>query len=99
MKQRYVFIDVLKCIAILFVVMLHVRVDNYQWLINEEPLCIFRYCFRSILAVCVPMFFFCNGFLLLNKTFELKKHIYKIIKILVLTIVWGGVFNSIYDKN
>lgn len=89
-KQRYVFIDLLKCVAILFVVMLHVRVDNYNWLDNGEPLYIFRYCFRSILAVCVPLFFFCNGFLLLNKAFDLRKHIIKTAKTLVITIVWGG---------
>lgn len=95
-KKRYAFIDILEALGILFVVMLHVRVDDCQWLDAGNYLHLFRYCFRSILAVCVPLFFFCNGFLLLNKTLDLRNHIIKILKLMVLTIVWGGVSVIIY---
>lgn len=49
----------------------------------------FRYYLMSILSTCVPLFFFANGFLLLNKKFDLKKHIYKTLKIVSLYFIWS----------
>jgi surface polysaccharide O-acyltransferase-like enzyme len=48
-----------------------------------------RYYLTTILSTCVPLFFFANGYLLFNKSFNLKKHIKKTIKIVLLTCVWG----------
>ena len=48
-----------------------------------------NYCIRSILSTCVPLFFFCNGFLLFNRLFNLKKHLIKTFKLFVLAFIWG----------
>ena len=44
---------------------------------------------RTFLSAGVPIFFFCNGYLLLNRRFCLKKHEFKIVKIIALTGIWG----------
>ncbi len=48
-----------------------------------------RYYFRTILSCCVPLFFFANGFLLFDRQFDLKRHILKIFRLVILTGVWG----------
>jgi surface polysaccharide O-acyltransferase-like enzyme len=49
-----------------------------------------NYLVISLFSTCVPIFFFVNGGLLLNKSsFDLKKHISKTIQIILLTLIWG----------
>lgn len=42
------------------------------------------------------MFFFCSGYLSLNKSFDLKKNSIKIIKLLLVTVFWGLVSETLY---
>lgn len=49
----------------------------------------FSYWFNTILSTCVPLFFFVNGFLLFSKNLNLKKHVFKIVKLIILTGLWG----------
>lgn len=91
-KSRIEYIDLLEASAILFVVLYHTRDYTYNFLEGEKGLLLYvPYFFRAVLSTCVPLFFFANGFLLLNKKFDLKKHIIKSIRLVVLTFIWGGI--------
>lgn len=89
MKERYEFIDLLKVIAIFFVVIYHFNNLTINLLQTENTFSYFNYFFESIFSTCVPIFFFVNGALLLNRDFSLKKHISKLVTIVILTEVWG----------
>ncbi|KAB1155864.1 acyltransferase [Flavobacterium luteum] len=89
-KKRYDFIDLLKAIAIFFVVMFHFNYLQIDFLIGNDNISYINYFIKSILCTCVPLFFFVNGALLLNKSsLDLKNHIFKMGNIIILTVVWG----------
>lgn len=88
-KNRWHYIDLMKCIGMLFVIAYHSSTYSCSWMDTGEALSFLRYFFSTILSTCVPLFFFANGYLLLNKPFALKKHITKIVKIIFLTVLWG----------
>ncbi|WBW98612.1 acyltransferase [Oceanirhabdus sp. W0125-5] len=88
-KKRYEFIDLLKAIAIFFVVIYHYNNLSINFLETQKQVSYLNYFFKSIFSTCVPIFFFLNGALLLNKNFNLKKHIYKLITIIFITVIWG----------
>ncbi len=91
MSERYDFIDLLKVIAISFVLLYHATNYPYNFLESGGGISYFRYFLRTILSTCVPLFFLANGFLLMNKKFDLKKHIIKSIRMVILTFVWGTI--------
>ena len=75
---------------------------SFNFLEDDSSICFFlRYYIRTILSCCVPIFFFVNGYLLLNRDFNLKKHINKIIRLVLLTIIWGVIelFLLMYIRN
>lgn len=81
LEDRWSYIDILECIGIIFVIMYHTSTYNYDCLETNNALYVVRYLSRSLLSTCVPLFFFANGYLLFNRKFDLRKHIYKILKI------------------
>lgn len=85
--KRFDYIDLLKSIAILFVIIYHNECYNPSFIANEDN--IFITSIRAILATCVPLFFLVNGYLLFSKEFDLKKHTIKTIKLILITIIWG----------
>lgn len=88
-KPRIAWIDLLETIAIFSVVLCHCTAHIANTSLNEASAGFYlHYALRSIVAVCVPLFFFANGFLLLRHEFNLKHHIYKIIKYTVIAIIW-----------
>lgn len=91
-NSRKYHIDLIENIAILFVIMYHSSNYNINLLTGDiqfPPAA--SYWFRTILSTCVPLFFFANGYLIFNKDFSLRKHIAKIIKLIILTVLWGGI--------
>jgi len=101
-KKRLYFIDLLESIAIFFVLSYHGTNYSYGFLQDRgNVLFYFRYYLRTILSCCVPLFFFANGYLLLNRQFSLKKHIRKIIRLVILTYIWGTIdlFILMFIKN
>lgn len=88
-NNKYDFIDLLKAIAIFFVVTYHYNHLNFDIVNNQEISTYLNYFLKSILSTCVPIFFFVNGALLLNKTIDLNRHIKKIITIVLLVIIWA----------
>ena len=101
-SSRYYYIDLLESIAIFMVIAFHAT--NYEFdFVNDSSNVIFyiRYFYRTILSCCVPLFFFANGYLLLNREFNLKKHILKILRLIIITVIWGMIelFLFMYIKN
>lgn len=90
-NQRLYYIDLLESIAIFFVVAYHCANYNYNFFPGGEEnyKFYFRYFLRTILSCGVPLFFFANGYLLLNRKFDFKKHLKKIVKLTILTFLWG----------
>lgn len=89
MKARWTNIDLMECLGILFVILYHSTTYNFNFMETSNVLLYLRYYFRTILSTCVPLFFFANGYLLLNQELNLKKHIKKCLRIIILTFVWG----------
>ena len=87
-RQRWNFIDLIEVIGILFVLMYHST--TYYFNILDKSLGLFlKYYLRTVLSMCVPLFFFANGYLLINRKFDFKKHINKLVRIVILTFIWG----------
>lgn len=87
-RKRYDHIDLLKCIAIFMVITLHVPLYFTDFIKTQNTENFIQYSFRLI-SEGVLIFIFVNGFLIINKPFDLKKHIKKIIKVFFIMIFWG----------
>ncbi len=87
--DRWGYIDVIEFLGILFVMLYHSATYKYSFLSDHTAVSYIRYFLRTILATCVPLFFFANGYLLLNRPFTLKKHIFRSLKLVALTFIWG----------
>ncbi|MCF0130539.1 MAG: acyltransferase family protein [Pseudobutyrivibrio sp.] len=89
MKSRLKYIDLMECIGMLFVIIYHC--DTYEFSFTDGGAWYYslRYFLRTVLASCVPLFFFANGYLLLNHDLKLEKHIKKTISLAALTIIWS----------
>lgn len=71
-KERINYLDLIKTIAIIFVVFVHYSWDDGSIISNiSMMLCI----------IAVPLFFMVNGTLLLNNKFDLNKHLKKMLNI------------------
>jgi surface polysaccharide O-acyltransferase-like enzyme len=89
-KEKFDFIDLLKAIASYLVVIYHYNYIDFDFVAKEGTLQYLNYFVLTFLPVSVPIFFFVNGALLLNKReLEMKRHIFKIVDFIVLVIVWG----------
>lgn len=87
-NKRFYAIDFLESIAIFFVVLYHSTLFDSNFLNNSSFLLYFRYFLRSFLSTCVPLFFLANGFLLFNKSFNLKKHLLKMFRLIIQFVFW-----------
>ena len=88
-KVRFYNIDLLKTLAIFFVVVYHGLLVNQNFLEKPSFETYFNFFLITILSTGVPLFFFCNGFLLFNKPLDLKKHIFKTVHLVVVTTIWA----------
>ena len=86
---RFHNIDLLKTLAIFFVVFYHGLIIKQNFLVEPSFETYFNFFVISILSTGVPLFFFCNGFLLFNKPLDLKKHIFKTIRLVIITTIWA----------
>lgn len=93
--NRYYHIDILEIIAMLFVIIDHSIMYPTNFISNSNIVSYIGYYLSAILSTCVPLFFFANGYLLLNKEFNLRKHIFKIIRFAAIAVVWGAIDLSI----
>lgn len=88
-KPRIAWIDLLETIAIFSVVLCHCtsHIANASLPVASHAFYL-HYALRSITAVCVPLFFFANGYLLFTHPFDLKRHFRKIIKFILIAVFW-----------
>ncbi len=111
-KSRLGWVDLIESLAIFMVIFYHSTafVSNYDLsIVADHQLTFYIFYFlRSIFTVCVPLFFFVNGFLLFRQNFDLKRHLTKIFKFTVLAIVWYALalgflvllhYDELPDKN
>jgi len=87
--KRLDFLDLLKFVAFSLVVICHCTTYNYDITESSTGATYFNYYFHAIFSAAVALFFFVNGYLLFNREFELKKHIRGIIRLVVITFLWG----------
>lgn len=88
-KQRYDNLDLMKCIAIILVVFVHFNSLSADIVKNISLTTYLNYFINAICSIAVPTFFIVNGALLLNKNYELHKHVKKTISIIVMTYIWA----------
>ncbi len=86
---RFHNIDLLKTLAIFFVVFYHGLIIKQDFLTAPSFETYFNFFLITILSTGVPLFFFCNGFLLFNKPLNLKKHIFKVVHLVIITTIWA----------
>lgn len=87
--RGYVSLDIMKSLSIIFVIAYHTGAINNNFITLPGTNTYINYFITTLLATCVPMFFFVNGFLLLNKPIDLKKHVSKIGRMIFLYFLWG----------
>lgn len=95
-NKRQTNIDLIESIAIFFVLVYHSTLYFFDFLSDNSFMNYVSYFSRTILSTCVPLFFFANGYLLFNRPFDLKKHIYKMLKIIALIFIWALLLMHIY---
>ena len=89
-KERIQWIDLMESIAIYFVLFYHDKIYSIDILSSQATFQMYiLYYVQTILATCVPLFLFVNGFLMFKKDFNLKKHLFKLIKLIILAYIWG----------
>lgn len=88
-RERFVYLDFIKVLAIYLVCLYHYNSFNINFLEDSSKLTYISYFIKGIASTGVPLFFMVNGALMLNRKYDLKKHTKKTINIIVLTIVWG----------
>lgn len=87
-KNRIAWVDLLETIAIFMVVLYHSRFYISDIIGSTSVGTYVNYFLNTILATCVPLFFFINGYLLFRQNFDFQKHLRKIIKLIVITVIW-----------
>ena len=88
-KKRIIGLDVMKAVAILMVVTLHLYFWNGDFIAVPMLKTYLQYCFRLI-AEGVPAFLFINGYLLLSRSsYSLKKHYRHAAGLFAILLCWG----------
>ena len=87
--NRVHIVDFLKTLAMFFVLFYHGLLLDCDFLVRPGFATYFNFFFISILSTGVPLFFFCNGFIMLNRPLNLKKHIIKTVRLVIITTIWA----------
>lgn len=92
MKERIYYLDVLRCMAMCAVIILHVASMNWYGNIGSSDWVIYTI-YNGMMRFCVPVFFMISGALFLNRDMSIKD-IYKhnIFRMLVFLAVWSLVY-------
>ncbi len=94
-NKRILYYDAIKTLAIFFVCFYHFNAINVDIINNHNSTTYINYFFYSIGSIAVPLFFMINGALLLNKEYNLKKHLWKTFRIYLLVVVWSFITLSV----
>ena len=91
-KREYAF-DILRVISMALVVVIHVsNVYSRSFGIISNKQFLGSLFFNTTARVSVPIFFMISGALLLDRKFDRKKYIKRIIKFLILIVVWDIIY-------
>ena len=100
-KKRLLGLDVIKTIAIMFVIAIHIPLFQYDFVSDNNIGVYVQFALRMI-SKGVPLFFVVNGFLLLKRSeLTISKHYRTMLKIFLLLLFWALfliVINLLYDK-
>lgn len=98
-EGRIPYIDLMETLAMLFVLTYHLSACRYKFL--EEPGMeqLVNYYLRGFLVCCVPMFLVTNGYLMFHHSLDLKKHLKKTLRYVLITLFWAVVTLLIYNRN
>lgn len=88
-KNRIIFYDAIKALAIYLVCIYHYNHLNLDILHARNLEVYVNYFFYGMSSIAVPLFFMVNGALLLNKEYTLRKHLKKTICLYLLMFVWS----------
>lgn len=89
-KERNAGLDLLKMIAILMVLTLHVPLWEYSTL--KQPFPVLEYAFR-LLSEGVPVFLMINGMLILpRKKLNVRKHYRKTLELFLVMLAWEAIY-------
>lgn len=105
MKKRVLYFDLLKCVAIIFVVLIHVISEHWDTLDVNSNTFVILSILDSISRFCVPIYFMVSGALFLNeeKKVTIKDVIKKYVpRVLLLFVFWNvtySILNIIVSKD
>ena len=92
-KKRETSFDILRVIAMIMVIIIHVsNVYSRSFGIISNKSYFISLCFNTISRISVPIFLMISGALLLNREFEWKSYSKRIIKYLLLILVWDSIY-------
>lgn len=95
-KERFHNVDLIKAIAIFFVIMIHNYRAPVNFVINPGIKTYISFILRLMIEG-VPLFVVINGFLIINKKFDLKKHMKKIGKIFSIVLIWSLIYILVFS--
>ena len=99
MKKRLINIELIRVIAIIMVIIIHVS-NIYFYSFNKISSYNFLYSviYNSFARVCVPLFFMISGIFLINSEYSLKKYFKRIGKYILLLIIWSFIYYLINNN-
>ena len=106
-KTREYSFDILRVVSMCMVVIIHVAnvYSRSFGLIGNKSFAVSLF-FNTVSRISVPIFLMISGALLLDREFNLKKYIKRLIKFILLIIVWDAIYliweylylGTTYDK-
>ena len=84
MNQRLLYIDYIKALGIILVILYHCQYVPLNSMFIQ-----------GVYAICVPLFFMVNGYLMLRKQYSIKALLKKNLKILVVLFVWAFISTGV----
>ena len=85
MSQRSLYIDYIKALGIILVILYHCQYVPFDSMLVH-----------GIYAMCVPLFFMVNGYLMLRKERSISALLKKNLKILIVMIAWAFISTAVY---
>ncbi len=97
MKRNYK-IDLLRIILIVLVIIVHI---SNLYLVRFTKISLSKYTislfFNSFSRICVPLFFMISGALLINEKYDKKKYFTRIIKFIIILIIWSIIYSILNE--
>lgn len=85
MSQRSLYIDYIKALGIILVILYHCQYVPFDSMLVH-----------GIYAMCVPLFFMVNGYLMLRKERSISALLKKNLKILIVMFAWAFISTVVY---